>query len=409
MKRMKIAVIILLAASILTGCAANTTGLMADVPVRVVEVDADMASGSAAVTDFAVELLKACAGGENTLISPLSVAYALGMTANGADGETLAQMEDVLGLDTDSLNAFLYAYRESLPQGEDYAVHIANSIWFRESGLAVKGDFLETNGQFYNAALYSAAFDDATLKAINDWVKENTNGMIPEILDRINAQAVMYLINALSFDAKWQSVYETHQVRSGTFIREDGGQVDAEFMYASEYQYLEDENAAGFLKYYKDRNYAFAALLPREGMTVAEYLDTLTGEGLRAMLNNIQNTQVKTSLPKFETEYDVELSKVLAQMGMPDAFDGDRADFSRMGTSSEGSLYISRVIHKTYISVAEEGTKAGVATLVEMNERAALPPEEWKEVYLTRPFVYLVIDCENQVPIFIGTMMDVSV
>ncbi|MBQ8632609.1 MAG: serpin family protein [Lachnospiraceae bacterium] len=342
---------------------------------------------------------------ENVLVSPLSVLLALYMTANGADGNTKAQMMEVLG---DNLNEYLKTYQESLPQGEDYKLHIANGIWFRdEEFLKVQEEFLRVNQQYFDAALYKAPFNDTTCKEINNWVKENTDGMIDSILDEISPDAVLYLINALSFDAKWQKPYNEYSVhKDRTFTKEDGTKQKATLMYSEESTYLEDEKATGFLKYYKDKKYAFAALLPKEGVTVAEYVAWLNGENLQNTLNNAKRTSVNAALPKFETEYDILLNDVLIGMGMPDAFSSSAADFSKMATSERGEIYINRVLHKTFISVDELGTKAGAVTAVEMTDECA--PMEVYNVHLDRPFVYMLIDCETNQPFFIGTMMDVE-
>ena len=134
---------------------------------------------------------------------------------------------------------------------------------------------------------------------------------------------------------------------------------------------------------------------------------TLDGESLNALLANSQYADVRTSLPKFETEYAVEMAEVLESMGMTEAFDPSSADFDGLGSSDTGNIYLSRVIHKTFISVAEKGTKAGAVTALVATPESA-PPEEKKEVYLDRPFVYMLIDCENNIPFFIGTLMDVE-
>ena len=179
-------------------------------------------------------------------------------------------------------------------------------------------------------------------------------------------------------------------------------------MYSTENGYLEDENATGFIKYYKDRKYAFVALLPNEGITVSEYVNSLNGESLAEMLENPQAIPVNTAIPKFETEYDTDMAEFLASMGMPKAFDASKADFSALGTSSAGNIFISRVLHKTFISVGEKGTKAGAATAVEMRDECAPGYTENKTVYLDRPFVYMLIDCENNIPFFIGTLNEIS-
>ena len=396
----------------LTGCTMEVQAkdLMEGITPNQVNAHDDLSPQNAEVTDFAIRLFKASeVSGKNTLISPLSVLCALAMTANGAEEETLAQMEDVLGMTTAELNLYLYSYMQNLPQGEKYKLSLANSIWFTEDErFTVNQSFLQTNADYYGADIYKAPFDKQTLKDINNWVKQNTDDMIPEILDKIPDEAIMYLVNALAFEAEWMEIYEKQQVRDGKFTKEDGTKQNVEFMYSTEGTYLEDENAIGFKKYYKGGKYAFVAMLPNEGVSVSEYIVSLTGESLNALLSNPQYGTVHTSMPKFETEYTVEMAEILKGMGMTEAFDMYNADFEGLGTSTAGNIYISRVLHKTFISVGEKGTKAGAATVVEMADGAAAEPQEPKEVYLDRPFVYMLIDCENNIPFFIGTMMDVN-
>ena len=396
----------------LTGCTmkVQTKDLMEGITPNNVDALDDLKSQNADVTDFAIRLFKASnENGKNTLISPLSVLCALAMTANGAEEETLAQMEEVLGMTTEELNLYLYSYMKNLPQGDKYKLSLANSIWFTEDErFTVNQDFLQTNADYYGADIYKAPFDKQTLKDINNWVKQNTDGMIPEILDQIPPEAIMYLVNALAFEAEWSEIYEKHQVKDGEFTKEDGTKQDVKFMYGSEGTYFEDEKATGFMKRYKGGKYAFVAMLPNEGVSVSEYIASLDGESLNALLANPQYATVRTSIPKFETEYKVDMSDILQSMGMTEAFDMYNADFEGLGTSTDGNIYISRVLHKTFISVGEKGTKAGAATIVEMNDCAAAEPTEPKEVYLDRPFVYMLVDCENNIPFFIGTMMDVN-
>lgn len=395
-----------------TGCSAQVRAknLMEGVTPKKVSALAGLGSVNEDVTGFAVRLFRASEkSGENTLVSPLSVLCALAMTANGAEGETLEQMEAVLGMTAEDLNGYLYSYVKNLPQGENYKLSLANSIWFTEDKrFTVNQDFLQLNADYYGADIYQAPFNDQTCKDINNWVKQKTDGMIPEILDQIPPEAVMYLVNALAFEAEWPKAYEKYQVRDGQFTKEDGTKQDAEFMYSTEGAYLEDENAAGFIKHYKGGKYAFAAMLPHEGVSVSGYIASLSGESLRAMLANPQYTTVYTSIPKFEVEYSVEMSEILEGMGMPRAFDAENAEFERLGVFAPGNIYISRVLHKTFISVGEKGTRAGAVTAVELSGEGAPAPEEPKQVYLDRPFVYMLIDCENNIPFFIGTMMDID-
>ena len=145
-------------------------------------------------------------------------------------------------------------------------------------------------------------------------------------------------------------------------------------------------------------------------MSIADYVALLDGEKLGALLDGMTAETVNAGLPRFKTEYSVEMSKALAALGMTDAFDPALADFSGMAEMEEdNNICISRVLHKTYIAVDESGTKAGAATVVEMTECAMFEPEEPKEVILDRPFVYLLIDCQNgNAPVFIGTVETVN-
>lgn len=396
----------------ITGCSPKIQGedLMREVKQDEKPVVQMSEVNSVALTDFAVRLFQASAEeGNNTLISPLSVLSALAMTANGANEDTLSQMESVFGMKTEELNQYLYSYINALPQGEKYKLNLANSIWFiDDERFTVKEGFLQMNKDFYGADVYKAPFDNTTVKDINNWVKEKTDDMIPEILDKISHNEVMYLINALAFEAEWASAYRGNQIRDGIFTKEDGQKQDVKFMCADENVYLEEENATGFVKYYKDNKYAFVALLPKEGVSINEYVKSLNGENLNRLLTNSLNTTVKTSIPKFEGEYLTEMSEVLNKMGMTDAFDGDKADFTGLGTSAKGNIYINRVLHKTFISVAEKGTKAGAVTVVAMGVKTAFVEEEPKIVCLDRPFVYMLIDCETNIPFFVGTMMNLD-
>ena len=347
---------------------------------------------------------------ENVLISPLSIQLALAMTANGAEGETRDEMEALLGgeIALEDLNEYLYSYVNNLPSAEKHKLQIANSIWFRDDDgrLQVEKDFLQKNADYYGAQAYKAAFDDQTLKDINSWVDDHTDGMIDSILDQIDEDAVMYLINALVFDAEWQHVYDKSDVYKGKFTNIGGTEKQVDMMHSEETVYLQDENATGFMKPYSGSKYNFAVLLPNEGVDIYEYIASLTGEDLMETLNTPQLGMVMATLPKFSYEYELTMNDVLKELGMPSAFSGDTADFSKMAQSSHGNIYIGDVLHKTFISVDELGTKAGAVTKVQMNDESA-PMSEWV-VTLNRPFIYMIIDNETNLPVFIGTVMDVQ-
>lgn len=387
--------------------AVSTSNLMAGLSPAPVESDSDLKAGSMAMTDFGVRLLKSCDDAGNVLLSPLSVMCALAMTANGADNTTGEQMESVLGMSTEELNRFMYSYVKRLPEGEKYKLRLANSIWAKEDpGLTVSKDFLQTNADYYGADAYGAPFNDDTVKDINDWVNEGTDGMIPELIDGIDPDTVMFLINALCFDAEWANIYSESDVTDGKFTCENGAVQDIKLMHSEESAYLEDENATGFIKYYSGGKYAFAALLPEAGVSVSDYVSTMTGERLYSLLSAPQRCTVMASMPKFRTEYSVSLVDPLSAMGMSAAFDSVQADFSRLGQFAGGNIYIGDVLHKTYISVNERGTRAGAVTAVIMDSESCI--DNYKVVRLDRPFVYMLIDCETSTPFFIGTAMSIN-
>ena len=361
-----------------------------------------------AFTDFGIRLFQNSIDNDtNTLISPLSVLFALSMTANGAEGDTLAQMESVLGMPVEQLNASLNTYINALPDAGTYRLKAANSIWFKDDPeLSVNDSFLQINSDYYDAGIYKVPFDNTALKSINNWVNDNTDGMIPSILNEIPSDAVMYLINALCFDAQWETIYKKNDVRTKDVTLEDGTVRKTELMYSEEHVYLEDEMATGFLKYYDDKAYAFAALLPKEGVSVADYASSLTGEHLHKLLTDPETITVNAAIPKFECELSTELSETLKNMGMPNAFDSKLADLTALGSSVNGNLYIGRVLHKTFLALDEKGTKAGAATAVEIKEECAIM--DLKTVILNRPFLYMLIDCKHGIPLFMGTLVDVE-
>lgn len=361
----------------------------------------DMEEG---VADFGIRLLSAAAApGENTLISPLSVASALGMTMNGADGETLREMETVLGMEAGALARWCSRHREGWEESGELL--LANAIWVnKDRGLALYPDFLKADRESYGAEIFSEPFTDKTADEINAWVKQNTDGTIPEILDEVPEEAVMYLVNALSFEAEWPAPYEEHQVQDGSFTTAAGEESTVSFLHGREDMLLETEKAVGFLKPYKDSRYAFGVLLPNEGLSLEELLQSLDGRLLKQLISApVRGDAILTAIPKFETEHTAELSEILSAMGMPGAFTKEQADFSRMA-DPEHELFLSRVLHRTFLSLGEQGTRAGAATAVEVKMECA--PMETREVILDRPFLYFIVDQETGTPLFLGTMND---
>lgn len=401
---------VLLAASLLAACAApNAAGrdLTQDVPARPADRTGgeslySRAAADAAMADFAVRLLQNTArSGENALVSPWSVLCALGMTEYGAAGETLAEMTETLGLPPEALGAYLHDYAASLP--DDGCLHAANGIWLRDAAdLAVEPEFLQKNAEFYGAAVEAAPFDQSTVNDINAFVKKNTGGEVEKIIGELKQSTMLVLVNALGFDAEWAEIYREDQISDGIFTAAGGQEQPVPMMHSTESVFLQDgDAAAGFLKPYAGGRYAFAALLPAEGTTTAEYLAGLTGDRLTAVLESAQEGTVFAGLPRFESAGHYNLNEALAAMGMPRAFTPD-ADFSAMGHYGDVGLFIGEVLHETAITVDERGTKAGAASAVTADAGGAMP-EEPRVVVLDRPFVYMLVDTAWNMPLFIGT------
>ncbi|MBQ2810368.1 MAG: serpin family protein [Clostridia bacterium] len=344
---------------------------------------------------------------ENVFISPLSVQMALAMNANGACGQTRAEMEALLAdnITLEELNNYLASYRQSLPSSEGATLKIANSIWFKSSdSFVVKSEFLEKNQRYFRAELYRAKFDDTTVNSINAWVDKNTDSMIKEILKEIPQEAVMYLINAIMFDAKWERPFNENCNYDGEFTNISGNKKQVEMMYRDgEYMYIETDSATGFKKNYEGGAYSFVALLPGEAVSINDYIASLDAQTLLDTLGSVKHGgEGIIQVPKFEHEYSLEMNELLSELGMPTAFLQGSADF---GNISNESLYISQVVHKTFISLDNLGTRAGAVTMVE--DSAESESKIYWSVTLDRPFVYMIVDNATNLPVFIGAVMDI--
>lgn len=359
--------------------------------------------------DFSVDLFKkSYTKGKNSLISPTSVYLALGMTANGADGNTLKEFEVLLGkynIKTKDLNLYYNSLAKKLTNTISSKIHIANSIWYRQdTSLNIKKDFLQTNADYYGAAAYQKDFNSKqTVDDINNWVKNNTQNLIDKIIDNINGNTLMYLINTIYFEDQWQEPYAKKEVKEAPFMLQDGTTKTVEFMHSEETGYLKDINAQGFIKPYKDGKYSFIALLPNEGVSLDNYVSSLSGESFVNLLKNSSNETVSADLPKFKSDYRIELIEPLKQMGLKDCFAEGTADFTKMADSKPGLIYVGDALHKTFITVDTNGTKAGAVTKIEMRYKG-LPAEASHKIILNRPFFYAIVDNETKLPLFIGTM-----
>ena len=380
----------------------NAEDLLAGYTPNAVTGKAPDESFTGAYLEFSLNLLQSCYDGDNALLSPLSATQALSLLANGADGETLAQIQEALygDISVAEWNAYLKDYVNSLPSTSKTKLLQANSVWYdQHAGLSLQPGFLQTVTDYYNAELYAAPFNSDTLNEINKWISDNTDGLIDQAANDLD-DVVMCLINALVFDGKWAEPYEDSDIRDREFHNANGSSQTVDMMYSTETLYLESDTARGFMKEYEGGSYAFVAILPNEDLTLTEYLESLTAEDLMQLLNNVQDTEVDAGLPQFEYGFSIELNDVLQEMGMTDAFDPASADFSGMGKD----LYVGTVLHKTHITVDAHGTKAASITIGGLEPTSAPVPKT--TVILDRPFLYMIVDTQTNLPIFIGTVTD---
>lgn len=339
---------------------------------------------------------------DNVLVSPVSIASALIMCANGAGGKTQEEIVKLLGdgLDLMNYNMELHNYLTSLPSTDSCSFCFANSIWLA-AFLQLNPAFAEVNKALYGAETEALTFDEAAVAKINGWVSEKTAGMIPEVIDSLSPEALMYVINALAFDGKWHQVYTEADVRPAPFTNAAGETYETDCMFSTENRYFETADATGFMKPYAGHDYSFLAILPKD-RTLDDYMTEFDGQKLAEVLAAFSRDEVKVMLPKFSGDFSAILNNILNKMGVQTAFSGE-ADFTKI---SNTPLTIGEVIHKTFIEVNEHGTRAAAVTSVMMKLLGAAS-RDVKQVYLDRPFIYAILDNTHLLPVFIGAVTDV--
>lgn len=374
--------------------------------IDAVKIDEDFVLGQ---TKFSLDFLQHSLKQDgNTLISPYSATRALAMTANGAKGKTLEEMENVLcgGVSIDKLNEYIYSQTNQLTAPSPYdnsSLNDANSIWVRPD-INIAPDFIGKNVSYFDSQIFTSPMDKSTVNDVNQWVNIQTHEMIPELLDpeQFNDSGLltMLLVNALAFEGQWAD--EFGNAVNDKFTAYNGNIQNAEMMSSRENVFLKDDKAKGFVKDYLG-NYYFAALLPDEGITVDEYISGLDAESLHSILSNKNYKSVDISMPKFSFDDSRLMKDMLIDMGMPTAFDADYADFTGM-TTDNYPMSIDEVLQKTHIEVDEKGTRAAAATVVMMKETGCIEYEEPEVVRLDRPFVFAIVDSRTDIPIFMGTV-----
>jgi len=358
--------------------------------------------------DFFKKAIEVSGSEANMMVSPLSVSMALGMTRNGASGNTLEAMTNTLGFDgmseTEINESYKYILSSFTALDPKVKLQIANSIWY-SSVFSVEQPFILTNQQYFDASVSSLDFSSPTaVDIINNWVKEKTNELIPKIIDGIPDGAVMYLVNAIYFKGQWKYQFEAKNTAQKPFFLADGSgiQVQAMTQHAS-FQYFKGTGFEAVELPYNQGNYSMTILLPETGKTVNDIIPQLSQENWNIWSRQFTDRDIQLQLPKFKYEYEEKQMKpILSDMGMGVAF-SDNADFTRI--NREGGLYISRVLHKTYIETNEEGSEAAAVTAVEISYTSAGPDQPYFFT-INRPFIYFIQEKSTGTILFIGTVMN---
>ena len=358
---------------------------------------------------FAFDLLKktiTTSQETNVFVSPLSVSIALGMAWNGANGQTKTEMESALkisGMSVQAINDYYKIMQSTLPGIDPTTkLSIANSMWYR-TGFQVKPDFLKVNTDYFNAYVKELDFSQAWAKdTINNWCSKHTNKLIPTILDEIPQEAVMYLTNAVYFKGIWRNKFDKKVTMESTFTNELNNQVKVNMMYQKDtFGYALDDNAQYLDLAYGNKAFSMTVILPADNKTPADILENLTLASWNTTLNSLNEREVMVYLPRFKVENKFMLKQALNSMGMTQAFT-ELADLSNI---SDEHLAISDVVHKTYVTVDEEGTEAAAITNIGIIT-TSMP--DYPIFNVNKPFLFVIREKSTSVILFIGKMGTVN-
>ncbi|MBU0528222.1 serpin family protein [bacterium] len=362
---------------------------------------------------FGIKLFKALNDAEpdsNLFISPLSVSMALGMALNGAADSTYEAMKNTLELNGLSETEINQAYKDLIELlvnlDKKVVMQIANSIWYRDN-FTVEPDFIDVNKTYFDAEVQALDFDDANApNIINNWVDENTNGLIKKIIDGdIPPEIVMYLINAVYFKGTWTYEFDEKDTKDELFNNYDNSISTIPLMLQeADFPYFETDDFQVVDLPYGDSLFTMTVILPKDGEDINEIAKTIDNDTWINWTNQLYTNEVKVYLPKFTLEWESSLVDVLVTLGMGIAFDPYQADFSRINPNPYGveNLYISDVIHKAIVKVNEEGTEAAAVTSVEFG-LTSIP--QIVEIRIDHPFIFAIRERYSGTILFMGKVL----
>lgn len=349
--------------------------------------------------------------GENIFISPLSISLALTMAYNGATGKTASEMAEVLGVDGMELEEINISNGQLMTELggeiEDVRLDIANSLWARD-GFTFKKTFLERTSSHYEAEIRSLDFrSPSARKTINGWVSEKTQGMITELLDRIPADAILYIVNAIYFKGGWSKEFDPEETGEQDFHISDDRTERVPMMRRSDkFLYFEGAGFTAVSLPYGEGRVSMDLFLPDDDSSLEEFHTNLDAEKWKNWMGSYKKKRGSVTLPRFKTEYRKLLNGPLMALGMVHAFHPDDAAFDKMIETPLGNVSISRVIHQAVIEVNEEGTEAAAATAVEMKLTSVRIDEDPFVMVFDRPFFFAIRDNRTGSILFMGSIAD---
>ena len=332
----------------------------------------------------------------NVVVSPYSAGVALSMLAEGAEGQTRAEFDD-------ALNGCLFG-SEDLGANDSIQVKSANSVWVSDN-FSIRNRYVDLLEKDFDAFITTQNFTDpATVKAINNWCYENTEGKIGSIIDRLGPNAVMVLMNALYFNAPWEYAFDPAQTRDGIFhgIVED--REVSMMTRKARYMYAEYQGCQMVRLPYSGDRYAMYIVLPPENLDVNSVIPYISESAYKAAMNMLSAQQVIVKMPKFKLEAAFVLNEALQKMGIESAFTAG-ADFS--GIAAMGPLCLDSVKQKCYIDVSEKGTEAAAVTIAQVR-LTSVSPTVVKTMNVDRPFLFFIADSETDNILFAGKIVDLK-
>ena len=356
------------------------------------------------------QTVKDSGGDGNVMVSPASIMIALDMVAAGAKKDSLRQLTDLFAEGQDPLlqQAYAAALMDKINSAKDVDFACANAVWnnSRLLGDKVNTRYVDYIHETFLAEYTVTEFNQKTCDEINRWIYDHTDKKISNMLDELNPDTAMLLVNAITFDGKWDEPYEKDKVNDGEFTASDGHTQNAVFLSETSNVYFESDKATGFMKNYKGGEYAFLAILPKDASVSANgFAKDFTSADYEAFIKSrTTEYNVHSRMPEFKSDFKLLMNDTVANLGARNIFEPGLADFSGIACTP-GELYVSKILHQTHIEVDAKGTKASAATVVSMAKNASFEdPSNERYVNCDRPYMYAIVDTKTMTPVFIGTV-----